>query len=73
MGLKVVPDSTHRDCHPSFYEGNHQDYYLSPLPIFVPLTLFTIPNAYSWKDPILSLKALYSLLRVYQILKSTHF
>ena len=74
MGPKIVPsNSTHRDCHPFFFEGNHQDYDLSPLPVFVPLSLFTIPNAYSWRDPILSLKALYSLIGVYQTLKSTNF
>ena len=48
MGSKVVfGNGTNRDCHPFFYEVNHQDYYLSLLPVFVPLTLFTISNAYS--------------------------
>ena len=74
MGPKVVPgNSTHKDCHPSFYEGNHRDYYLSLLPVFVSLPLFTIPNAYSWRDSIPSPKALYSLLGVHQTLESTHF
>ena len=74
MGPKVVPgNSTHKDCHPSFYEGNHRDYYLSLLPVFVSLPLFTIPNAYSWRDSIPSPKALYSLLGVHQTLESTNF
>ena len=73
MGLKVVPDNnTPRDCHPSFYEGNHRDYYLSLLPVFMSLPLFTVRNSYSWSDPILSPKAFNSLLGVYQTLESTH-
>ena len=52
MGSKVVLSNyTHGDSHPSFYKGNHRDNYLSLLPIFVPLTLFIVPNAYSWRDP----------------------
>ena len=39
----------------------------------MPLPLFTVPNAYSWRDPILSPKVLYSLLGVYQTFESTHF
>ena len=74
MGLKVVPsDSTYRDCHPFFYEGNHRDYYLSFLLAFVLLPLFTISNAYSWRDLIPSFEVLYSLLGVYQTLKSINF
>ena len=47
MSSKVVPsDSTHGDFHPSFYEGNHRDYYLLDLLILVPLTLITVPNSY---------------------------
>ena len=73
MSLKVVSsDSSYGDLHPSFYDGNHWDHYLSLLPIYMPLSLLTIPNAYSWKDLILSPKVLYPLLRVYQTLKSTH-
>ena len=73
MGPKVVSgNNTHRDCHPSFYEDNYRDYYLSLLPVFVPLTHFTISNAYSWRDSILSPKTLYSLLEVYETLKATH-
>ena len=74
MGPKVVPgDSPHRDSHPPFYEGNHWDYYFSLLPIFVPLSLCAIPNAYSLRDPILNPKVLYSLFGVYQTFESTHF
>ena len=73
MSSKVVSsDSAHGDLHPSFYEGNHWDHYLSLFPICMPLSLLTIPNAYSLRDPILSHKVLYPLLRVYQTLKSTH-
>ena len=74
MGHKIVSsNSTHRDPHPSFYEGNHWDYYFSLLPIFVPLTLVTVSYTYSKRDPILGPKALYSLLGVSQTLESTHF
>ena len=53
MSPKVVPsDFTHVDSYPSFYKSNHWDHYLSLLPTFVPLPLFTVPNAYSWRDPI---------------------
>ena len=73
MRPKVVPsNSTHRDSHPSFYKGNHRDYYLSLLLVFVLLPLFTVPNSYPWRDPVQSSKALYSLLRVYQTFESTH-
>ena len=73
MSLQVIfSDSTHRDFHPS-YEGNHQDHNLSLLPIFMPLSLPTVPNTYSLRDPIQSSKALYPLLRVYQAFESTHF
>ena len=69
MSSKVVSsDSTHGDFHPFFYEGNHRDYYLPDLPILVPLTLTTVPNAYSWRDPILSPNVLYPLLGVYKLL-----
>ena len=74
MSSKVVSsNSTHRDFYPFLYEGNHQDYYLSDLPILVPLTLFTVPNAYSRGDPITSPTVFYLLLGVYQTLKSTYF
>ena len=74
MGPKIILGyGTYGDSHPALYEGNHRDYHLSLLLVFMPLPLFTIPNAYSWRDPILSPKVLYSLLRVYQTLKSTHF
>ena len=73
MGPKIIPGySAHGDPHPTLYEGNHWDYYLSLLPVFMPLSLFTVPDAYAWRDPILSPKVLYPLLRVYQTLKSTH-
>ena len=66
MGPKIIPGyGANRDSHPALYEGNHRDHYFSLLPVSVPLPLFTIPNTYSWKDPILSPKALYSLLGVY--------
>ena len=65
--------SAHGDSHPALNEGNHHHYYLSLLPVFLPLPLFTVLNAYSLRDPILSPKVLYSLLGVYQALKSTHF
>ena len=74
MGPKIVSsNSTHRDPYPSFYEGNHWDYYFSLLPIFVPLPLFIVPYTYFRRDPILGLKILYSFLGVYQTLESTHF
>ena len=74
MSSKVVPiDGTHGNSHPNLYEGNHWDYYFSLLPIFMPLPLFTVPNAYFLRDPILSFKAHYSLLKVYKTLESTHF
>lgn len=74
MDLKVVSgNGTHRDSHPSFYKGNHWDYYFSLLLIFVPLLLFTVSHTYSRRDPILSPKVVYSLLGVYQTLESTHF
>ena len=66
MGPKMIPGyGTHRDPHSTLYEGNHRDYYLSFLPVFVLLSLFTVPNAYSWGNPILSPKVSYPLLRVY--------
>ena len=66
MSSKVVSsDSTHGDFHPSFYEGKHQDYYLPDLPILGPLTLITVPNIYSWRDPITSPKGFYPLLEIY--------
>ena len=74
MGPKIIPGyGAYEDFHPALYEGNHQDYYLSLLSVFAPLSLFIVPNAYSWRDPILSPKFLYSFLGVYQTLKSTHF
>ena len=73
MSPKIIAGyGAYGDSHPALYEGNYWDHYLSLWPIFVPLPFFTVPNAYSWKDPILSPKALYSLLRVYQTLESTH-
>jgi len=66
MGPKIIPGySTHGDSHPALYEGNHRDYYLLDLPIFVPLILFAVPNAYSWGDPVSSPEVFYPLLRVY--------
>ena len=74
MSSKVVSsDSTHRDFHPSLYEGNHQDYYLPDLPILMPLAFTTVLNASSWGDPITSPKVFYPLLGVYWTLKFTHF
>ena len=74
MGPKIIPGyGSHGDSHSAFYEDNHRDYYLSLLPVFMPLSLFTVPDAYFWRDPILSPKVLYPLLRVYQTLKSTYF
>ena len=74
MSLKVISsDSTHRDFHPSFYEGNHEDHYLSLLLVFMPLSLPTVPNTYSWRNPIQSSKVLYPLLKVYQAFESTYF
>ena len=59
MGAKVIPsDCAHRDSHPSFYKGNYWDYYLSLLPLLMPLLFFTVPNAYSRRDPILNSKVL---------------
>ena len=73
MSPKVVlSDFTHKDSHSSFYRGNHRDHYLSLLPFFAPLSFFTVPNTYSWKDPIQNFKAFYSLLRVYETFESTH-
>ena len=74
MSPKVISsDSTHRDFHPSFYEGSYQDHYLSLLPVFMLVSLPKVPNTYSWRDPIQSSKALYPLLRFYQVFESTHF
>ena len=74
MSSKVIPsDGTHRDSHRTLYKGDHWDHHFSLLPFFVPLSFLTVPNAYSWRDPVLSLKALYSLLIVYQTLKSINF
>jgi len=48
MGSNIIPGyDAHRDSHPALYEGNHRDYYFSLLHIFVPLSLFIVPNAYS--------------------------
>ena len=53
MSPKVIfNDSTYRDFHPSFYEGNHQDHYLSLLLVFMPLSFLTVPKTYSWRNPI---------------------
>ena len=66
MGPNVIPSNgAHGDFHPTFYEGNHGDYYLSLLPIFMSLPLFTVPNAYFCKNPVTSPKVLYPLLGVY--------
>ena len=66
MGPKIIPSySAHEDSHLALYEGNHQDYYFPDLPIFMPLTLFVVPNAYSWGDPVSSPKVFYPLLGVY--------
>ena len=66
MGSKVISgNGAYRDSHPALYEGNHWDYYLSLLPIFMLLTFFAIPNTYTWRDPILNLKILNPLLKVY--------
>ena len=74
MGPKIIPGyGAHGDSHPALYEGNHRDYYLSLLPVFVPLSLFIVPNIYFQGDPILSPKVFYPLLGVYYTLKSTHF
>ena len=74
MSPKVVSsDATHRDLHPSFYEGNHRDHYLSLLPVFMPLSFLTVPHTYSRRDPILGPKVFHFLLGLYQTLKSTHF
>ena len=74
MRPKIISSNdTHGNPHPTIYKGNNWDYHLSLLPVFVPLPLFTVPNAYCWRDPILSPKVLYSLLEVYQTFESTHF
>ena len=74
MGPKVVlSNDTHGNPHPTLYKGNYWDHHFSLLPVFVPLPLFIVPNAHSWKDPILNPKVFYSLLKVYQTLESTHF
>ena len=74
MSSKVVSsDSTNGDFHPSFYEGNHWDYYLPDLPILVPLTLFTVPNSYSWRDPITSPKAFIPSLEFTKLLNLPNF
>ena len=66
MSPKVISsDSTYRDFHPSFYEDSYRDHYLSLLPVFMLLTFFAIPNTYTWRDPILNLKILNPLLKVY--------
>ena len=66
MGPKVIPSNdAHGYSHPAFYKGNHGNYYLSLSPTFVPLPLLTVPNAYSWENPVTSPKVLYPLLGVY--------
>ena len=73
MSPKIVSSNcTHRDCHPSIYEGDHRDYYLTLLPFLKPLSFLTVPNVYVWWDPVLSPKGCYSPLRVYQAFESTH-
>ena len=73
MSAKVVPSYVaYGNSHPTLYEGNHWDHYFSLLPFFVPLSLLTVSNERSWKNPIQSSKTLYSLLRVYQMSESTH-
>ena len=72
MNPKVVPGySTHRNSHPTLYEGNNSDYYFSLLPLLVPFSFLTISNECSWRNPIQSSKTLYSLLGVYQMSEST--
>ena len=45
MSYQVIPsDSTYGDSHSSLYEGNHQGYHLSLLPLSIPIPLFTISN-----------------------------
>ena len=74
MSPKIIPGyGAYGDSHPALYEDNYRDHYLSLLPIFVPLLLFTISHTHSRRDPILSPKVLYPLLGVYQTLESTHF
>ena len=73
MGYQVIPsDSTHKDSYPSLYEANHGDYYLSFLPLSVPLSLFTVPNGNPLGNSVLSLKALYTFWGVYQVSESTY-
>ena len=73
MGYQVIPkNSTHRDSHPSFYEGNHRDYHFSLLSLGIPIPLFTVPNGNPLWDSISSFKAFYTLWGVYQVSKSTH-
>ena len=73
MSPKVIPsDFTHWDSYPSLYKGNHRDYYFSLLPTGVLIPFLIIPNGDSWRDPILSFKALYTLRGVYQVSESTH-
>ena len=66
MSLKIIPsDSAYRDSHPSLHEGNHRDYHFSLLPFLLPFPFLTILNGYTWQNPILSSKALYTLPGVY--------
>ena len=59
MGSNIILGyDAHRDSHPALYEGNHRDYYFSLLPVSVPLPLFTIPNTYPWRNPILGSEVL---------------
>ena len=66
MSPKVIPsDNAHRDSYPTLYKGNHWDYHFTLLPFLVPFPLLKIPNGDSWRDSILSFKALYILHGVY--------
>ena len=73
MSYQIIPiDFAHGDSHLSLYEGNHQDYHFSFLPLGVPVPLFIVSNGDPLRDSISSFKALYILWGVYQVSKSTH-
>ena len=55
---------THRNGHPSLYEGNHRDDHLSCLPLIKSFPLGSIPNAHVGGNVVLSPKVLHPLLGV---------
>ena len=61
---KVPSEGTHRNGHPSLYEGNHRDDHLSYFPLIIPFPLGSISNAHVGGNVVLSPEILHPLLRV---------